>query len=60
MYQIEEGMELVTQKFLTLWKYELFPIANNQITVSNICIFILVLLLGLNIQNAYLDLLITL
>lgn len=47
MYQIEEGMELVTQKFLTLWKYELFPIANNQITVSNICIFILVLLLGI-------------
>ncbi|WP_395476495.1 mechanosensitive ion channel family protein [Rickettsia endosymbiont of Pantilius tunicatus] len=47
MYQIEEGIELVTQKFLTLWKYELFPIANNQITVSNICIFILVLLLGI-------------
>lgn len=46
MYHIEEGIELITQKFLALWKYELFPIANNQITVSNICIFILLLLFG--------------
>ena len=47
MYHIEEGIELITQKFLALWKYELFPIANNQITVSNICIFILLLLFGI-------------
>ncbi|MGI4753212.1 MAG: mechanosensitive ion channel family protein [Janthinobacterium lividum] len=47
MYHIEERIELITQKFLALWKYELFPIANNQITVSNICIFILLLLFGI-------------
>ncbi|ASX28118.1 hypothetical protein BA173_04725 [Rickettsia sp. MEAM1 (Bemisia tabaci)] len=47
MYHIEEGIELISQKFLALWKYELFPIANNQITVSNICIFILLLLFGI-------------
>lgn len=47
MYQIEDGIELITQKFLALWKYELFPIADNQITVSNICVFIIVLLIGI-------------
>lgn len=60
MDQTEETFKLVTQKFAILWHYPLFPIADNQITVSNVCIFIIILLFGIryskrfsNVVNGY-------
>lgn len=53
MDQTEETLKLVTQKFAVLWHYPLLPIADNQITVSNVCIFIIILLLGLRYSKRF-------
>lgn len=47
MSQIEEIIKLSMYKLHTLWHYNLFPIAGNQISVSNIVILIILLLLGI-------------
>lgn len=36
MEQTKETLKLITQKFSELCHYPLFPIADNQITVSNV------------------------
>ena len=53
MDQTAATLKLVTQKFAVLWHYPLFPIANNQITVSNVCIFIIILLLGIRYSKRF-------
>lgn len=53
MDQTEETFKLVTKKFAILWHYPLFPIADNQINVSNVCIFIIILLLGIRYSKRF-------
>lgn len=53
MEQTKETLKLITQKFAELWHYPLFPIADNQITVSNVCIFIVILLLGIRYSKRF-------